>query len=137
MSGSLIEKYQQFQNQGSGWQFDNVENFDINIDPIKLLSGSSYIPLSKVLGSKKVIVNVKNEKDNECFKWAVTSAVYPKEIHPERLNEKMREDSENFCLKGIGFLASISQVNKFEKQNPYTVNIFAIENDKVYPLRIS
>ena len=97
MSGSLIEKYQQFQNQGSGWQFDNVENFDINIDPIKLLSGSSYIPLSKVLGSKKVIVNVKNEKDNECFKWAVTSAVYPKEIHPERLNEKMREDSENFC----------------------------------------
>ena len=65
MSGSLIEKYQQFQNQGSGWQFDNVENFDINIDPFKLLSGSSYIPLSKVLGSKKVVVNVKNEKDNE------------------------------------------------------------------------
>lgn len=38
-----LELIEQFQNQGSGWQFDQVEYFDINIDPFEPLSGSLYI----------------------------------------------------------------------------------------------
>ena len=86
----LLELIENFQNQGSGWQFDQVEYFDINIDPFEPLSGSSYIPLPEKLASNKAIINVKNEKDNECFKWAVTSAVFPIKFHPERLNDNMR-----------------------------------------------
>ena len=77
------------------------------------------------------------EKNNDCFMWAVTSVVYPKKKNPQRLNEKMREDSEKFNWKGIDFPSSLHQINKFERQNPYSVNVFALENDKVYPLRIS
>ena len=33
MTGIILEKIQQFQNNGSGWVFENVESFDINIDP--------------------------------------------------------------------------------------------------------
>ena len=47
MTSRLIELSQQFQNQGSGWQFSKVETLDINIDPFEPLSGSSYIPLPK------------------------------------------------------------------------------------------
>ena len=79
MTNHLLELIQQFQNQGSGWQFNQVDHFDINIKPFNPLSGSSYIPLPSKLASKKAIINVKNEKDHECFKWAVTSAVFPEE----------------------------------------------------------
>lgn len=74
----LIELIDQYTNLGSGWQFDYIESFDINIDPFEPLSGSSYIPLPEDLANKKAIINVKNENDHECFKWAVTSAVFQK-----------------------------------------------------------
>ena len=52
MTGIILEKVQQFQNEGSGWVFDNIESFDINIDPFEPLSGSSYISLPKNLEDK-------------------------------------------------------------------------------------
>ena len=136
MTNRLLESIQQFQNQGSGWQFDQVEYFDINIDPFEPLSGSSYITLPSKLASKKAIINVKNEKDHECFKWAVTSAVYTQDVHPERLNKQMRENSNNFDWSGIEFPVSLKQIDKFEKQNPYVINVYGYEGD-VYPLKIS
>ena len=75
--------------------------------------------------------------DNECFKWAVTSAIYTAKKHPERLNKNMRINSEKFNWKGIEFPVSLKQIVKFEKQNPFAVNVFGIEGEKVYPLRIS
>ena len=85
MTNYLLGKVEKFQNQGSGWVFSQVEYFDINIDPFEPISGSSYIELPPKLAKKKAIINVKNENDQECFKWAVTSAVFPKEkfIHKD------------------------------------------------------
>ena len=75
--------------------------------------------------------------DNECFKWAVTSAIYTAKNHPERLNKNMRINSEKFNWKGIEFPVSLKQIVKFEKQNTFAVNVLGIEGEKVYPLRIS
>ncbi|XP_048582217.1 uncharacterized protein LOC125561810 [Nematostella vectensis] len=136
MANYLLELVEQFQKKGSGWQFDQVEYFDINIDPLEPLSGSSYIPLPSKLVTKHAVINVRNEDDHECFKWAVTSAVYPREKDPQRLNKQMIENSEKFDWSGIEFPVSLKQIDKFEKQNPYTVNVFGYET-KVYPLRVS
>ena len=83
--------------------------------------------------SSKIIGN----EDDECFKWAVTSAVYTAKKHPERLNEKMRENSETFNWKGINFSFPLNQINRFERQTQYAINVFWFEKEKVYPLRIS
>ena len=77
MTETMFPSIDQYQNEGSGWVFDRVVGFDIHINPFELLTGGSYIPLPKVLSDKKAIINVRNENDNECFKWAVTSAVFP------------------------------------------------------------
>ena len=122
----LLELVEQFQNQGSGWQLDQVEYFDINMDPFEPLYGSSYIPLPKKSASRQAIINVKNEKDHECFKWAVTSAVFPKKKHGERLNNQMRENSNNFDWSGIEFPVSLKQIDKIENQNPYAINVVRI-----------
>ena len=96
LTEQFLKSIENFQNQSSGWQFHEVESFSINIDPYTPTSGSSYIPLPKFLADKKAIINVINKDDNECFKWAVTSAVYPQKGHPERLNTRMRENSKKF-----------------------------------------
>ena len=137
MTGIILEKIQQFQNNGSGWVFENVEYFDINTDPFEPLSGSSYISLPKNLEDKKAIINVRNENDHECLKLAITSAIYQREKHPERLIKEMRNNSQNFNWDGINFPVSIKQIDKFERQNNYAINVFGYEDSKVYPLRLS
>ena len=132
----IFELIQNFQNRGSGWQFDRIEHLDININPYNPLSASSYIKLPGKLYEKKAIINVKNENDNECFKWAVTSAVFPKEKNAERLSKQMKKDSEKFDWTGIEFPVSLKQIDKFENQNNYAINVLGYEG-VVYPLRIS
>ena len=92
MTGIILEKIQQFQNNGSGWLFENGESFDINIDPFEPLSGSSYISLPRNLEDKKAIINVRNENDYECFKWSITSAICQRQKVPQRLNKEMRNN---------------------------------------------
>ena len=132
----ILQSIQNFNNRGSGWQFDRVEHLDININPYNPLSASSYIELPGSLYMKKAIINVKNENDNECFKWAVTSAVFPAKEHGDRLSKQMRKDSEKFAWTGIEFPVSLKQIDKFENQNNYAINVFGCEK-VVYPLRIS
>ena len=137
MTAICLEKISQFQNKGSGWQFEEVESFDMNVDPFNPLGGSSYFPLPKKLAAKKAIINVKNVKDNECFKWAVTSAVYPREKNGERLNGEMRRNSERIDWTGINFPTPLKQIKRFEKLNPYSINVYGWRGGNVYPLRIS
>ena len=75
--------------------------------------------------------------DHECFKWAINSAIYQREQHPQRLNKEIRNNSQNFNWDGICFPVSIKQIDKFERQNNYAVNVFGYEDSKVYPLRLS
>ena len=137
MTSRIFELIQNYNNRGSGWQFDRVEHLDININPYNPLSASSYILLPKKLADKNAIINVKNENDNECFKWAVTSAVFPAKEHGERLSKQMRKDSEKFEWSGIEFPVSLKQIDKFENNNNYAINVFGYEYAVVYPLRIS
>ena len=103
------------------------------------LSGSSYVNLSEKLANKKTTISVKNEKDNECFKWAkpITSAVYPRAKDPKRLNCEMRTNAEKLNWKGILFSTTLKDINMFEILNPFGANVFSYEKGKVYPLRIS
>ena len=110
---------------------------DIHLNKYEPLSGSSYIPLPRVLQSKKDIVNVKNEEDNECFKWSITTAMYPAENHPEKICKQLKENSEKFNWDGINFPASFKDIDKSEKLNPsISINVFSYEQE-VYPLRIT
>ena len=137
MIAMCLEKISQFQNKGSGWQFDSVVSFDINVDPFNPLRGSSYFPLPAKLAAKKAIINVKNIRDDKCFKWAVTSAVYQRKVHPERLNGEMKRNSEKLNWDDIDFPTPLTQITRFEKQNPYSINVYEWTGTSVYPLRIS
>ena len=93
---SLIEHVDNREQTGSGWVFVRFKNFEIHIARFKPLKGSSYFPLPETLMLKKAIVNVQN-KDDQCFKWAVLSAVFPVMVGREELSHKtnLREGCKN------------------------------------------
>jgi len=75
MTEQILEKIKTFQNQGSGWIFRKIIALDIHIDKYKPGSGNSFLPLPKKLSNIKDIINPRN-KDSECFKWAITTALF-------------------------------------------------------------
>ena len=134
----LIELIESLQGRGSGWIFDEVLHFDILTNVYKPLAGSSWVPLPKFLASKKAIINPKNT-DQECFKWAVTEAVYPQKSNCDRITKTSKTNAEKFNWDGIKFPVKLSQISLFEKNNPgYVVNVLGYsEDDGIYPVRIS
>ena len=134
----LIELIESLEGRGSGWIFDEVLHFDILTNVYKPLAGSSWVSLPKFLASKKAIINPKNS-DRECFKWAVTEAVYPQKSNRDRITKTSRENAEKFNWDGIKFPVKLSQISLFEKNNPgYVVNVLGYsEDDGIYPVRIS
>ena len=136
MSQKVQESFATYNNQGSGWIFSKVMELLLKTDSIPSISGSSFIELPKCLASKKAIINVQNE-DNECFKYAVLSALHYDDIkyNPERVTKyKLYLDELNF--KGIKFPVSLKDIDKFEKQNPQSINVYGYEKE-VYVLRTS
>ena len=137
LEAQILEKIEKFQNMGSGWQFERVVAFDINTNPYTPLAGSSYIEVPKELAGKHAIINVKNVKDNECFKWAVTSAVFPRKKNMQRLNGEMRENATRLNWAGIDFPTPTCQIATFERNNPYSINVYQCNGENVERVRSS
>lgn len=123
---------------GSGFSLSTINELLVHVNRCDPLRGSSYLPTPKIISEKKAIVNVKN-LDNMCFKWAVLSALYPATQNAHRLSHYQQyRDELNFT--GIEFPMCISQLGKFEKQNPeISINIYIFDekSKKIQPLRIT
>ena len=48
----------------------------MNFHKMNLNRGSSYLPLPDWISSKNVVMNPKNEEDEECFRWAIIAALH-------------------------------------------------------------
>ena len=65
----LINRISEWISEGSVWVIKSVDKHEIDISKYKLLRDSSYLPLPEKLKNKKTLINIKNENDNECFRW--------------------------------------------------------------------
>ena len=71
-------------------------------------TGADYIFLSADLSAKKEVINPQN-KDNECFRWAILSALYPVEKNPQRIAQYQKYyDTLNF--KDIKFPVQADEI---------------------------
>ena len=127
---------EKFQNQGSNWRFHSVLSLDLHTVKYEPLGGSSYIPLSAFLATKKAVINLTNQ-DDKCLKWAITQALNPVEQNSERIDKKFREKSNTLNWEGLKFPVNLSDINTFEIHNSsISVNVFGYEK-LAYPLRIN
>jgi hypothetical protein len=137
MREKMLKSFSEYQRRGSGWRLRRVNQLEIHIGEFQPLKGEKHKPLPKSIASKKAIINMKND-DDECFKWAVTPALNPTDLHPERITTELREQSGELNWEGTEFPTPLNNIKKFEENNNIGVNVFsADEGLKVYPLRIS
>ena len=129
MKQRMIELFENFTNEGSGWIFQNIDCLFLNVDKNVPLNGSSYIDLPKEIKAKKAVINVQN-KDNRCFEYAILSEQYNKEIDQKNASRpsKYKEHLGKLNFTGIEFPVSLKDIDKFEKQNPeIRVNVYGYD----------
>ena len=102
----------------SGFTLDKIMHLYINFHRLVLTGGSSYIELPEWIKSKEAVINPQN-KDEECFKWAVIEALHQEDIkhHPERIS-LLRPYEIQYNWKVLEFPVSIKKIEKFQKDNP-------------------
>ena len=123
--------------EGSGWEIEKIDLVYVNVARFQPLRGATYLPIPTKLKNKKAVMNVQN-KDNECLKWAVRSALFPppEGKNPNRPSSYPVNDGINWS--GIVFPTPVKQIDKLEAQNEnFAINVFAWENDCVIVYRLS
>lgn len=98
------------------------------------LSAGKYTTLPKQIQHIKAIVNMQND-DEKRFLWCILAALHPKGKNPQRIQQYYPYEND-LNLNGITFPTPISKIQKFEKQNNISINVFGYEND-FFPLYIS
>ena len=102
----------------SGFTLDKIMHLYINFHRLVLTRGSSYNELPEWMKSKKAVINSQN-KDEECFKWAVIAALHHEEIKKDhQCISRLRAYEKQYNWKGLEFPVSIKKIDKFEKNNP-------------------
>ena len=122
----------------SGFTLDKIMHLYINFHRLVLTRGSSYNELPKWLKSKKTVINPQN-KDEECFKWAVIAALHHETIkhYPERIG-LLRSYENQYNWEGLEFPVSIKKIDKFEKNNPdIALNVLFSNKKNIYTVRRS
>ena len=139
MVEEILEEMRKAQDAvGSGWRFVRVIKLVLHTTRWEPLNGSSYIPLDPYLANKKALINMQNE-DDKCFMWSVLRALYPKDNHPERVDNDLKSKQDSINMKGIHYPVNFQAIDRFETQNP-NISISVVgynKDDLVHPLRIS
>ncbi|KAL5506271.1 hypothetical protein EMCRGX_G007882 [Ephydatia muelleri] len=124
-----------FVQMGSGWVFEGGKRSDVTVLTFNPFRGESYIKTPDYVPARSVI-NVQN-KDEQCFKWAVLSALYPVADHPERVT-KYTPYENKLNWTGVKFPASLKDVAKFEVNNPdISICVYRYEGKNPRPVFIS
>jgi len=138
MSERVLENLDSFNERGSAWIFKEVKSLVLHLIEYTPLAASSYFELHDVLAKKKAIINLKNEDDNECFKWCVTRALNPIKTHPERITKTLIEQSKDLNWDGLTFPLEVKRITAFERLNPgLSVNVYEYASSKVNVIRAS
>ena len=81
-----------FFSKGSGWAFDEVQDIWIRISRYDPQAAISFIPLPDELNNSMTrLINIKNQGEDDSFKYCPLRLINPKKTHPERVTSKRKE----------------------------------------------
>jgi hypothetical protein len=124
-----------FHRRGGGWGFISIKRFYICNFRHRPLTGKSCIPLPKELVAKKALTYMEN-KDDQCFKWAVTEALNSVERDDKRRIKDLKREFEGLKWDGIKFSVSWKDIDIFKRNNATAVNVHGYDQD-VHACRFS
>ena len=103
--------------KGSSFVFERFDLLYYSLHKISLNRGGSYIDSPDWIKNKRAKINPKN-KDNECFKYAITVTLNPEKIgkEPQRIS-KIKPFINNYNWKDIEFPSRLKDWKKIEQNN--------------------
>ncbi|XP_051173457.1 uncharacterized protein LOC127289520 [Leptopilina boulardi] len=135
----ILRNVEEFHEKGSSWNLQSIVKLEINVNKYNPMRASSYISLPPKIRAKNACINVENEKDNKCFKWAILSALHDVS-HPKHVSSYIDIENElNF--DGIEFPVALKSIPKFEMLNNISINVYGLtkrySNFSVHPLHLT
>lgn len=125
---NILTKYDKLNFEKSGLKLVSIEYFKITFIKNKVIRGSSYKELPLKIKNKKCIINPKNHKDNECFKWCLYIDHYKLKDNPERIS-KYKGKKLPYNFNGIRYPTTIKDIKQFEKNNRgISINIYSYDD---------
>ena len=123
--------------KGSGWIINSVIDHTISISNYNPLSRGSYIKLPKELGhSRKLLINIQNIDDNECFKWCLLRYLNPANHNPRKITKADKDFAKRLGFEDIKFLVKIRDVHKMEEgiveENIFVVIVYTLSLQKKF-----
>ena len=76
MMREIFARSEEFEGQGSGWNFEKVINIKLHLATYAPLSGSSYIPTPKAIQATRGVLNITHE-DEKCIIWCILCSFTP------------------------------------------------------------
>ena len=124
--------------QDGQWKLDSLDNVNLHIARYSPIKGSCHIKTPTRLANKKAIINVKNE-DDRCFEYSILASLYPaKNNRPNRVSH-YEEYLPKLKTNGIEMPMATKDIKKFEKMNPYRINVYSCNTDgtNIQPRQLS
>jgi len=134
----IEERNGNFIREQSGLVLSSIHSAQLHLAKYNPLGGS-YKRLPVHIEKGGAVINVKNEYDNECFRWAVLAALHPVDVHAEHIRHYI-DYIEDLDFDGISFPVSPRDVPRFEHLNQISINIIGFYDEKgerKYPIYIS
>lgn len=141
----LLSEEEAYTSRGSGFTLESIDGLLLAVYKYTPMGGSSYIPLPAYIEGKRGTINPQNV-DQQCFKWAILAKHVTGE-NKFRIGENYKQHDDKYNFNGISFPTPLSDVKKFEYNNPtVSVNVYGLDKKfqpprkyptyEVYPLRV-
>ena len=142
----LMQKIDDEQLEGSGFQFQEIEEVILEIYKSGDIQASSYIELPGKYKDSKSIINIKNN-DQYCFLWCILAYLYPVEDPKDRIS-KYDMYKHTLNIKGLEFPMKVKDIPKFERLNTqrafgksnirgHGINVFELTGNVLTPIYIN
>ena len=131
----IIGFYDGFIERGSGWVLIRVLFLSLKVTKAAAFSGGcGNVSLPKCIQKKRACVTMGGE-DNKCFIYAILAGMFPKKNNAGR-RSYYRQYIDKLNLRNIKFPVKTRDVNRFERQNNVSVNVFAFGTE-LYPYYVT
>ena len=132
---TLMQKIDDEQLEGSGFQFQEIEEIILEIYKVNDIQASSYIELPPKYKKNQSIINIKNN-DQFCFLWCILAYLFPVEDN-KNITSKYVIHMNKLNLKGLEFPMKVKDIPKYENLINLNVNVFELTGAVLTPIHIN
>jgi len=145
----LLTEEETYTSRGSGFTLESIDGLLLGIYKYTPMAVSSYIKLPAYIDRKRATINPQNN-DQQCFKWAILAKHVAENFSDKYkycIGKNYKQQADRYNFDGITFPTPLSDITKFENNNPnVTVNVYGLDKKfqpplkyptyEVYPLRV-